>query len=168
VVKKLNNPVTKTTTIDTIILNSKGLAATIYQPKMPQSAAIPIQCEYDNEGHLLVSKYEYKGKDVSRDEATYIDSNKVSIRQSYESEKINMLYFTYYTDRRNTISHDNMGMGYMGKASKNPCKELIAVSTTGDTTRTEYFYHYDAQGRILIKASYGGLKLVDSVQYSYY
>lgn len=160
--------------VDTMILNQNGLVEklTSNNPSImkqerefngKKNMIKNTSTSYDKDSAIhYYNIYEYQnGNDVSNistDEAGSIHSTITS---------------TYYTDKVNTIGNENLGSDFSGADSKNPVKSMNwrPPSDAGVAPMTTNFnYHYDEKGRIVIKASYNAKsgKLLDSIAYTYY
>jgi YD repeat-containing protein len=168
VIRKINSDLTKVTAIDTFILNNKGVAIESHNAE-EWSNGIRQPMTYNESGYPLESKMLDKGKVMFTDRRDYKDNNAISQSQkSQEYKNPNMLYFTYYTDKVNTIGNGNTGLSFMGHSSKNLIKENICISTSGDTSRVFYTYHFDERDRVIVRSSYRNGMMMDSVGYTYY
>jgi len=57
--------------------------------------------------------------------------------------------YEFYTDKKNTIDYENMGIFFLGKQNNNPIKKEIETTSGWDEDYTyTYTYEYDAKGRI--------------------
>ncbi|MCW3125700.1 MAG: hypothetical protein JWO03_1358 [Bacteroidetes bacterium] len=167
--RKTEDPRTKTSAVDTFILNSKGLVKELRIGAHLSVTNTTQQFEYDPDGFQT----EWRTLSTSRVENTiktiFQDSNAVSLRQNFTGDsREGKGTSSYYSSRRNTISNENFGTAFLGLSSRNLIKEQIYFWTDRDTSRTYFNYHFDEKGRVSIKATYYQGKLGDSTAYSYY
>jgi hypothetical protein len=154
---------------DSMILNNKELVITRFDNPGHYVIDVYFTLDYDNAGYLTARRSVYQNKEAGAlDEFKYSQGNQISLTQSDGRIKPNIIYYSYYPDRLNTIGNDNMGMTFNGHSSLNALKDAIHIQSIGDTLRTTYYYHYDDKGRIIIRTGYYKSKLTDSTGYSYY
>ena len=152
---------------DSLILDNKGLVVNRFDD-CGQNTSIYFKLDYDTAGYLTARSPISQSKAAILEEFKYSQGNQVRMIQNDSKSKPNIIYYSYYPDRSNTIGDDNMGMAFNGHSSRNALKDVMNIRTKGDTLRTTYYYHYDAQGRIITRAGYYKSKLTDSTGYSYY
>ncbi|MBS1686638.1 MAG: hypothetical protein JSS76_18005 [Bacteroidetes bacterium] len=159
---------TKKAFTDTFLLNDKGL---VTQHRMGYAA--PERStnlrEYDSTGLLLKERSVNRTPMQSITTYTNRDGNPVSTTQQLTGDSwMGRSFYTYYTTGSNTIGNENMGMGFEGRNPRGLVQSHIQVWRPGDTSRTYQRYHFDAQGRVSVRATYYQGKLGDSTAYSYY
>jgi hypothetical protein len=152
---------------DTIILNKRGLAEISTEGN---SRTVVSQIEYDREGFMTNQTLSSQGMVAGTSKSIIRDGNVVSnVFTAVNNVSVTPTYYTFYTDKPNTISKENMGMDFYGKTSKNLIKESMQVAVNGDTIRHLNKYEFDSEGRVKLKVSYNP-KLIptDSTLYEYY
>lgn len=56
--------------------------------------------------------------------------------------------FEFYTDKKNTIDFENMGISFLGRQNKNPVKQQTETYTNMPAHTINFTYEYDSKGRI--------------------
>jgi len=171
ILRRYNEIKRGTSFVDTMMLNKNGLVEKIISSN---PAIITQTHEYNKDKNLILNTYVYPIKDsitFSHNSYEYQNGNEVSnILKETTGEIRWITKSTYYTDKTNTIGNENLGSDFVGTSSKNPIKSFVSGASGQEMLTTNYNYHYDDKGRIIIKASYALKtgKLTDSVAYSYY
>jgi hypothetical protein len=149
---------------DTFALNDKGLAILVNNINQQN------QIFYDADGFRVKMIVTGRGEGGGIKYWSVKGGNINSTWLIEEGKKQDSTVYTYYTAKLNTIGNENMGQGFRGKSSKNPEHELLSFDETGLIIgRIIYSYHYDAAGRITIRAAYtSNGTLTDSTGYDYY
>jgi hypothetical protein len=128
--------------------------------------------EFNAHQNLIKITY-YGTEDIIAGTTTYIytDDDQTFATSTYENivDQFTGTY-TYYKEKLNTISVENMGSGFSGLESKHPVKSSKTELLGLKPDYINYYYLYDNKDRIIIKASYNAKtgKLEDSMAYSYY
>ncbi len=155
---------------DTFFLNNKNLVILI-------SANIERimynKCMYDSRGRLTLLANYVGGKPMRQTYYTWSGDNLKNTTSIDEKGKPqSIVSYSYFTDKPNTISNTNTGLGFLGPESKYLLKEsvgLAAVTTSSDTFHIVYHYQMDEKNAVKLKVGYNAKgELVDSTSYSYY
>lgn len=165
--RKTNDPRTKKEFTDTFLLNKSGLVS---ERRLSGQSIVKGRYlyEYDEAGYVksIRSAVGLPAEGVMI--YSYKDSTQVSITQRYKNDPRVIQAISTYTDKDNTIGNANMGMAFDGQSSKKLVGKASQVFVGKDTSRSEYRYHFDMQGRVSIKVSYYNGNLGDSTAYTYY
>jgi hypothetical protein len=155
-------------TIDTMLLNREGLADRI---KSNEEGQFLITREFNAHGDLILNTYYDKdGKIWGTTTYGYAEGNQINAVSHYPSAEGDFAgTYTYYSGKANTISAENTGTAFTGADSKNPVKSQTSRMAKQQPFISNFYYHYDDKGRIIIKTTYNDKgRLTDSVAYSYY
>ncbi len=165
--RRTDDPRAKKQFTDTFMLNKAGLVAE--RRLSGQSVAKGRYLyEYDGAGYVqsIRSAVGLPAEGVVI--YTCKDGNQIAITQRYKNEPWVSALHSTYTDKENTIGNANMGMDFDGKSSRNLVSRASQIATAKDTSRSEYRYHFDTQGRVVTKVTYYNGRLGDSTAYTYY
>ena len=168
IVQTISNPMRGLPRIQTLHVNSAGYvdSSVLSDP----SGTLLTLNTHDAEGYNTLTQEYFGGVLKRTTQATFKDGNEVSRTIIDETQKpLGTIFFEYYTDKVNTFSPENQGMGFIGKDSKNLMKKVVQVLAKGDTVGTVTFsYKLDDKGRVLSKSTYDKGALADSATVSYY
>lgn len=146
----------KTDTFTAIfLLNSKGLADSMYSINSDHSIEAGYSMEYDAEGYMIRNE----------DGIMHIENGNLVLAETLGSPGAPKSVFTY-TDKLNTIGSENTGMLFLGKQSKN----LQSKYTYSGGTEN-YSYTFDSEGRVakmLVDVTTGSTQYSYEYHYTYY
>ena len=171
VVKELHTPVvTGSSNIDTFLLNKSGLEESVINYQ--NGLRFDTKREYDEQRHLIRIFVAGDGLNQMHDLNSFFFNGGNEVKNIFWDDHKKPLQtdtYTYYTDKRNTIGNDNMGMSFLGAQSKNAIKEDKGITYDRDTFIVTYNYQFDERDRISLKVSRNkkGV-LMDSTAYTYY
>lgn len=169
IVKQFLDPLTKQNTIDTFFLNDKNRATSVSS----NEGVIIQKMSFDGDGHLIQSVNYEKGNFFGKSILRWNENNLMRNTAYDEKGKIlSDLNYSYYSNKANTISQINMGMGFTGTDSKNLIEQSIGVASiisSSDTMIPTYKYQFNNDGSVKLKVVYDRVgKLIDSIAYTYY
>ena len=157
---------------DTMILNKKGLVEKLTSNN---PSTIEQRRDYNSDKNMILNKYfSEDGNETTFSAYQYLDGNEVSNTMTdWGNNKAGLAITSkYYTDKPNTIGNENLGSDFTGASSKNPIQSSTSRLVDLPPVIYHFNYHYDAKGRINIKATYSSDnkrdKLTDSTYYIYY
>lgn len=166
--RRTTDPRTKKAFTDTFELNGKGMVTRHRMGYAAPERSTRIR-EYDSDGLLLKERSVNPSSMQGTTTYTNRDGNPISTTQELTGDSwVGKSFYTYYPSGANTIGNENMGMGFEGRNPRSLVQSHIQVWRPGDTSRTYQRYHFDAQGRVSVRATYYEGRLGDSTAYTYY
>ena len=170
IIKRYYDSFRKLDFADTMVLNKNGLVAKVTSNNF---SSIEIR-EYNADNYLVKNTVsDTAGKKIYYGEYQYLNGNEISSTTTgFSGDLGSNAKYQYYLDQPNTIGVDNMGSDFVGNSSNNPRSSFSNKVVGMEAYTRNYNYHYDKDGRIIIKATYDNdtihPKLIDSIYYSYY
>ncbi len=149
-----------------LTLNSKGYVERTYRSIIRYGYKHMGTFRYNADGYLI----ELSDTTFFDDHIFQMGSYTYSIENGNQAEmkwvngqdsSVNYTYYTFNTDKANTITNENKGMWFLGKSNNNPISQR--VSSSGTST---YTYDFDQNNRI-IKSTMTTENSTSSISYVY-
>jgi hypothetical protein len=153
-------------------LNSDGLITTSTLTAPPPSYVKEVY-KYNVDKQLATKFLSVPGiTNASVDSNFYTGKNIDSIHRSYSANNdLTYLYYTYYTDKLNTIGVKNSGNLYYAEPFYNAVKQIqyrLKTNNVYNTIIQDFSYSYDAEGRIIKRVTLQNGNPYNENYYTYY
>lgn len=166
-VKAYNSTGTALISIETYILNSKGLAKSMLGTGSYKTTGTwSEKYEYDNNGYL--TKEVFTSTLETGHTAIYsIKDGNMITEAFFYSGQYDSTFYEFSTATKNTIGNENMGLSFLGKQNINLFNLMNEKSSTHGTSPYTYTYEFDSQNRVskLVREGEGNSTVTSTYTY---